>query len=130
MTTKDYYELSDMVCKEIEDIKRKGKLSGTDVEYLEKLTTIDKNIKKAIMFEDGGYSQGGDWRADMYGTYGNSYRGRDSMGRYVRDGGSSNGYNGYSREGDMVDKLTRMLGEAKDNRERDMLQDCIDKMRR
>lgn len=92
MSKKAMYELRNMLCDELDELARKGELGAGDLEIAHKLTDTIKNIDKIEMMEDDGYSErysrGGDWEADMRGTYGrgNSYRGRhrDSMGRYSR----------------------------------------------
>lgn len=100
-------KLMDYICTELEDLERKagkeGKLSMAEVEYLDKLVHIKKNILKTeTMWEESEYSEDG-------GSYasGSSYargRGRgakrDSMGRYSRgmsgEGGSSGRGGSYS----------------------------------
>lgn len=64
-----------MLCKEMEEILNKGKLTAGDLENLHKLSDTYKNILKIEMLdeEDDGYSERG--------------RKRDSMGRYSRDDG-------------------------------------------
>lgn len=76
---------------------------------------------------NGGFGWGGDWEADMRGTYarGSSHRGRkrDSMGRYSRDGR-------YSRHAspDMMDKLQTMMDNASTERERDAIRRLMNEM--
>lgn len=74
-----------MLCKEIDEIIGKGKLTAGDLETLHKLSDTVKNFLKIEMLEgeEGGYSERDDY----------SMR-RDSRGRYAREGG------GYSQEGD------------------------------
>ena len=102
---RDWHELKEMLCKELEEYSRKGKMSAGDLETIHKLTDTIKNIDKIEMLEeDGGYSQaggmqgggrgmnrgGGSYNDGGYGG-GNSYRRqrRDSRGRYSREGGYS-----------------------------------------
>lgn len=105
---RDWHELKEMLCKELEEYSRKGKMSAGDLETIHKLTDTIKNIDKIEMLEeDGGYSQaggmqggggrgmnrgGGSYNDGGYGG-GNSYRRqrRDSRGRYSREGGYSYG---------------------------------------
>lgn len=117
---RDWHELKEMLCKELEEYSRKGKMSAGDLETIHKLTDTIKNIDKIEMLEeDGGYSQaggmqgggrggrGGNTGGGSYGgggSYagggGNSYEGgnsyrrqrRDSRGRYSREGGGGGGY--------------------------------------
>lgn len=123
---KSMYELRDMLCKELEEITRKGELGAGDLEIAHKLTDTIKNIDKIEMMEDDGYSQrrysrGGDWEADMRGTYGrgNSYARRGThyvRGHYSRDG---------ARE-DMKHQLQEMLDNADDESIRKAIQRCMD----
>ena len=83
------YDLRDMLCKELDEITRKGELGAGDLDIVHKLTDTIKNIDKIEMLEDDGYSQrrysqAGDWEADMRGTYGkgSSYARRGT--HYVR----------------------------------------------
>lgn len=126
MGMKSMYDLRDMLCKELEEITRKGELGAGDLDIVHKLTDTIKNIDKIEMLEDDGYSQrrysrDGDWEADMRGTYGkgNSYARRGT--HYVR------GH--YSRDGardDMKRQLQEMLDNADDESIRKAIQRCMD----
>lgn len=131
-------KLMEYICEELEDLEKKaskeGKLSMAEVEYLDKLTHIKKNILKSeMMMEEGGYSEdegsyaGGGRSYAIGGSYargrGSNAR-RDSMGRYSSRGGSYAGGNsyasgssyesGYSREG-AKEELTMQLQELEQN---------------
>ena len=69
MGMKSMYNLRDMLCKELDEIARKGELGAGDLDIAHKLTDTIKNIDKIEMY-DGGYSRSGDWDADIRGTYG------------------------------------------------------------
>lgn len=133
------YELCDIVSKELEDATDKihkagGKLSGSDVEYVDKLTHTLKSIKTTIaMIEaDDGYSRDDGMDRGYSRTYypymrGGSYargRGRnakrDSMGRY-----SSMYYDGTD---DMVEKLHDLMDEAPDEKTKAEFKKFIAKM--
>lgn len=120
MSMNAMYEIRDMLCKELDEIARKGEMSAGDLEAVHKLTDTIKNIDKIEMYEDGGYSRGGDWEADMRGTYGrgNSYRGRkrDSMGRYSRADAHEH----------IRMQLEEMMRDADDDRTRDAIRRCMD----
>lgn len=65
-----------LLCKEMDEIIEKGKLTAGDLEMLHKLSDTHKNLLKIEMLEaedEDGYSERG--------------RRRDSMGRYSRDDG-------------------------------------------
>lgn len=112
--------LREMLCEELEEVSRKGEMSMGDLELLHKLTDTIKNIDKIEMLEEGGYSRGGDWSADIRGNYGrgSSYRGRhrDSMGRYSRTDARSH----------MKEQLENMMRSAEDERTRDALRRAMD----
>lgn len=138
----DLYELCETISKEIGDANDKiraagGKLSGADVEYIDKLTHTLKSIKSviAMMDEDGGYSGLDGMRTDGYrgGIRGGSYRGnggsyargrrRDARGRYIPE-------RGYSRENDeFVEQLEDMMDEAPNERVRSEIKRLIEKMK-
>lgn len=137
---KDMYELKEMLCKELEEYSRKGKMSAGDLETIHKLTDTIKNIDKIEKLEDGGYSHDGGWEArgryDRVGNMmpgGNSYDGgnsyrrqrRDSRGRYSRDGGFT--YDDGKSE--MIGELEDMMHNAKSEREREAIRHCLDVLR-
>lgn len=113
------YDLRDMLCKELDEIARKGDLGAGDLDIVNKLVGTIKNIDKITMYEDG-YSRGGDWSADIRGNYGHgsSYRGRhrDSMGRYSRTDAKAH----------MREQLNDMMRNADDDRVRDALRRAVD----
>lgn len=124
------YELKDKLCKELDEIARKGELGSGDLEIIHKLTDTIKNLDKIEMLEDGGYSQAGDWEADMRGTYGrgSSYRGRkrDSMGRYSREGrGGRGGYSRHDAKEAMMEQMEMLMDQAGSEREREAIRRCM-----
>ena len=127
------YELKDKLCKELDEIARKPEMGAGDLEIIHKLTDTIKNLDKIEMLEDGGYSQAGDWEADMRGTYGrgSSYRGRkrDSMGRYSSDGRMMRG--GYSRHDAkeaMMDQMEDLMAQAGSEKEREAIRRCMNQL--
>lgn len=121
MSMNAMYDLRDMLCKELDEIARKGDLGAGDLDIVNKLVGTIKNIDKITMYEDG-YSRGGDWSADIRGNYGrgSSYRGRhrDSMGRYSRTDAKEH----------MRAQLEDMMRNADDDRVRDALRRAVDAM--
>lgn len=134
------YDLREIVTRELDEINRKGELDENTLVCAYKLIDILKDIGE-IEGQEMGYSQ-----ATMYPYSmddGNSYRGgysnrysndgysmrqrRDSMGRY-----SNRPYRGgYSREGDngdMMEKLERMLRDAPSETERQVIQRIMNQM--
>lgn len=131
MSTKAFYDLKDMLCMEVDEIAKKQEMSAGDLDAVHKLTDTIKNIDKILMLEeDGGYSRGGDWEADMRGAYnrGASYRHRDSMGRYARNGDDYSRRRGYSRHEareEMMDQLEELMSTAQSDKERDAIRRCM-----
>lgn len=156
---KELYELCETIKEEIGEANEKikkagGKLSGSDVEYIDKLTHSLKSIKAVMaMMEDededeysgrmsyargrGGRSyRGGSYRYDdgmmMTGGEGGSYardgRGRGSNARRDSMGRYSSRMDGYSRHGDSVELLREAMEEAPDDRTRMEIQRLIEKM--
>lgn len=124
------HELKEKLCDELDEIARKGELGAGDLEIIHKLTDTIKNLDKIEMLEDGGYSQAGDWEADMRGTYGrgSSYRGRkrDSMGRYSRDGrGGRGGYSRHDAKEAMMEQMEMLMEQAGSEREREAIRRCM-----
>ena len=124
------YELKEKLCKELDEIARKPEMGAGDLEIIHKLTDTIKNLDKIEMLEDGGYSQAGDWEADMRGTYGrgSSYRGRkrDSMGRYSREGrGGRGGYSRNDAKEAMMEQMEMLMDQAGSEREREAIRRCM-----
>lgn len=113
----DLYELKETLCRKLEEYGRKGEVTASSLDVIDKLAHTVKNIGKVIEMDeesgDGGYSsrmpyaRGGYSRQQGGGRGGNnaSYargRGRnaqrDSMGR-------------YSGTGDSVSEMAMTLGE-------------------
>ena len=142
----EYIEkIKKMLCKELDEYAMKGKISGSDLDMIWKLTDTVKNLDKIEMLEDGdsydGYSEmreypymGGSSYAKGRGRYAK----RDRMGRYSSDIGSS--YDDYSERmdrrysrDDAKDHLMSKIGEAMENadpNEREILKDCMRKLER
>ena len=126
MGMKAMYDLRDMLCKELDEITRKGELGAGDLDIAYKLVGTVKNIDKIEMMEDDGgysrrYSRDGNWEADMRGNYGrdSSYARRGThyvRGHYSRDSGKDN----------MKRQLQEMLDEADDDTLRRAIHRCMD----
>lgn len=135
-------ELIEYCCNELDELKRKikkgGKLSMAETEYMDTLAHAKKNLMKGEEMSEEGYSgmmyprYYGDDRMDgrsyaddrSYGD-GRSYaRGRnarrDSMGRYSR---------GYSMANeDMMDELHELMEKAPDEMTKKEFRKFIDKI--
>lgn len=128
MSMKAMYELRDMLCKELDELVRKGELGAGDLEIAHKLTDTIKNLDKIERLEDDDgyssrYSRDGNWEADMRGTYGrgSSYARRGS--HYVR--GHYSRTDGMER---MREQLDRMMGDTDDERVKDALRRAVSMM--
>lgn len=134
MGTKSMYELREMLCKELDEITRKGELGAGDLDIAHKLTDTIKNIDKIRMMEDGGYANSGSWEADLRGNYGrDSAYARRGMhyvrGHYSRDGGDSYA-DGYSRHDspDMASELRELMSRTTDEHVRAVYRRALDEI--
>ena len=151
----EYIEkIKKMLCKELDEYAMKGKISGSDLDMIWKLTDTVKNLDKIEMLEDGdsynGYSEMREYPymgGSSYARGRGRYAKRDSMGRYSSEGGSYEGgssYDDYSEESSyrggrgysrsdakdhMMNKLGSMM-EGADPNEREILKDCMRKLER
>lgn len=143
MHMKDYEELKEMLCKELEEYANKDDMSAGDLEAIHKLTDTIKNIDKICMLEgDDGYSYGdGDWQArGMYsnrGGYnenGSSYANRRGShyvrGHYSRAdgrgmrGGRGRGYSRDDAKDYMIDQIDDMMEDTDNSKVREALERC------
>ena len=136
------HKLIEFICDELDDLERKaergGKLSMTEVQYMDTLAHAKKNLLKSEEMMDGGYSMDR-YSGDYSGEYSRGYserrgRGRnarrDSMGRYSRDRYSRDRYSrdGYSRDddysmdGDFESELEQLMEDAPNDQVRQKLQ--------
>ena len=131
------YELKEMLCKELEEYGSKGELSAGTLDIVDKLAHTIKNLDKIIevyeedegsYYDGGSYEEGGRSMArgrSYRGTYRGSYaRGRnarrDSRGRYSSEG--------YSRNGDIADRLRELMEDAPDEKTRQEIHKLVMKM--
>lgn len=136
----DLYKLKETLVKELEDYGKRGDLSKSALEDIDKLAHAAKNVGKVIELCEDEYS-----RADG-NSYRDSYRGGRSYdggmsnrysrdGYYYDDGGMSTrrgrAANGrfVSRDaGNMARQLREMMNQAEDEYTRSELQKLADKM--
>lgn len=147
----EYIEkIKKMLCKELDEYAMKGKISGSDLDMIWKLTDTVKNLDKIEMLEEGdsydGYSEMREYPymgGSSYARGRGRYAKRDRMGRYSSEGGSYDGgssYDDYSERmdrrysrDDAKDHLMSALGEAMedaDPKEREILKDAMRKIER
>lgn len=123
------HDIKKMICRELEDITRNGEMSPADLDVIDKGVDIVKDIVTidAMGQEYPGYS-GRPYYAydgeDMGGSYGRGrYAKRDARGRY------SNEYSmEYSR--DTEEDIRKMMDRTHDDREREVLRNVLEKMKR
>jgi len=127
-------DLTKLSEKLYEELAKYGEreLSLSSLDTIDKLAHAIKNIEK--IEETGGSSSRGSYRRSYDGEMSNRYRrsydsydgntasmrGRDSMGRYTRDGG-------YSRHG-IVDRLEELSEQTNDDRVKSELRKMISQM--
>ena len=132
------YELKDKLCKELDEIARKGELGAGDLEIVHKLTDTIKNLDKIEMLEDdGGYSQAGYRDGGSSYARGSSYANRGKhyvRGHYSRDGYSDEGRGGrgwYSRHDAkeaMMEQMEMLMDQAGSEREREAIRRCMSQL--
>ena len=139
----EYIEkIKKMLCKELDEYAMKGKISGSDLDMIWKLTDTVKNLDKIEMLEDGNSYDGYSEMREYPYIGGSSYargRGRcakrDSMGRYssdMDDDYSERMDRRYSMD-DAKDHLMSKIGEAMEGaspNEREILKDAMRKIER
>lgn len=153
---KTMHEMCETILRAMEEANDRirssgGHLSGSDIDYVDKLTHAMKSIKTAIAMaeaeDEGGYSgryvymprysgisdathmgpgTGSYADGSSYRSYAEDYSGRrDSMGRDTREGGYS--YHGSMRS--VIDEMRGLMGELPEDKRREV-QRFIDKMER
>lgn len=111
MSNKTYHELKEMLCRELEEITRKGELTAGSLDTVDKLTHSIKSIETIIAMNGGesemypGSYQGGN-QGGGASRRGRSYARRDNRGRYSR---------AYSRDDareEMIEDLRELMEDA------------------
>lgn len=142
----EYIEkIKKMLCKELDEYAMKGKISGSDLDMIWKLTDTVKNLDKIEMLEDGGSYDGYSEMREYPYMGGSSYargRGRyakrDSMGRYSSDDRMADDYSEarmdrrYSRDDakdHLMDKMGEMMTSANEE-QREILKEAMRKIER
>lgn len=127
---KEYYDIKEMLRKELKEYAHKSELSAGSLDVIHKLTDTIKNLDKIELLEAGEY-----YDEDSYDDGGSYARGRgrnakrDRMGRYSREG-EGGGYgrgNSYARGGD-YDRDDGMMY-ARDDGKEHVIRDVRDMMK-
>ena len=121
-----YEEIKEMLCKELEEIGRKGELTAGMLDTIDKLTHSIKSLDTIMAMDEYGdkYSHDGDYsrRDRAYGR--SSYAGRrgtvrrDAMGRYSRD----------EAKDEMIHELRELMSDAHDEKTRSEFHKFINKL--
>lgn len=117
--------LKHMLCRDMDEIARSGKLSGGSLEMLASATTALKNLYKIEMLEEEseGYS-GKHYVRGHYSREGDNY---------ARDGYSrESSYRGYSRDEAkdyIVHEVEEMMDRVHDPRDRETLKRVMQQMK-
>ena len=140
-----YYDVKEMLHKELEEIAKKGELSAGSLDTIDKLLNSIKHACKITMYEEyaeDGYSyadvdadmsdyayarasgrgRGSNARRDSMGRYSSA---RDGRGRYSRRGGYS--YDDGEKE-EKIEMLRGMMNEVSSEDERRALKQIIRRM--
>ncbi len=131
------HKLMEYVCDQLDELERKaekeGKLSMSEIEYLDKLAHIKKSLLSADeMWDQSEYSE-----ENRRGGGGNSYRGSYARRSYM-DGGSyarGRGRNArrdamgrYSGADEMVDELRDLMQSAPDTQTKQDIQRIVSRL--
>ena len=134
-------KIRDSLCTELDNIATK-KLTADGITMIDKITHSIKSIDTIMAMENANY--GGGYQGarypmppmqDMGGySYGRN-QDRDSMGRYTtRMGGNGYSQNGnyqgnyYGTSGDFHSKISEMMAQTNDPKEREVLQRLMNNM--
>ena len=120
------YDLKDMLCKELEDLVRKGDLSAGSLDVVDKLTHSIKSLVTIIAMEDGGYSND-NYDGNSYGynrNYsGRRYNNRDSMGRYT-----SRRYSRDEAKDEVIRHMEKLMNDMS-GKDREIVQDAVNQLK-
>ena len=138
--TKDLHEMCEILSRELSEANEKirqagGKMSGSDLDYIDKLTHALKSIKTTIAMMEA--DEGASGRMYPYyggsyndGSYNNgSYRGRSSYAR-GRMNARRDSMGRYSGDDNMVTELRELMQDAPDEQTRKEFERFIQKIER
>lgn len=145
------YEIKDMMEDELKKICKSGELTGSDLEEMDKMVDIIKDIETIVAMKSAEYGNEGGYSGNY--SYANanargyseawpympSYardangggysmaRGRDSMGRYTsRD----SNYSRHDSKDEVVEKLNELMMNARSDEEREKYRRAIEQLNR
>lgn len=121
------HKLKNMLYEELKKYEDGGELSVGSLDIVHKITDTIKNIYKIESLsghsERSDYSRDGDWMARGSYDDDSSYRHRDRMGRYSREGDRDHRYS--EAKDYMMTEIEEMMHNAKSPREREILKKCM-----
>lgn len=91
----ELYELKEMLCKKLEEYGRKGEITASTLDVIDKLAHATKNIGKIIEMHEEMEDSDGSYRGGSYARGRRSGRrgGANQYGSYAMGGGYSRGSN-------------------------------------
>ncbi len=127
------YELKQKLCEELEEYGQKRELSAGSLDIIDKLAHTIKNLDKILECyeEESGrsFDSGYSYRSNGRRGYSNGRSYSDGRtGMYSGDSGRNRiQYTGdyYSRGGEIIEKLRRLMEDAPDERTRQEIQSLI-----
>lgn len=128
MSMQTYHDLKDMLCRELDEITRKGELTAGSLDTVDKLTHSIKSIETIIAMneaqdgESGYYPHMGGYRS--YDGMRSGARRRDAMGRYSREY-RRNGYSRDDARDEMIADLKELMQNAPDEHTKKRFQGFI-----
>lgn len=119
---KNMEELKMLLCDELDNIANKGELTAGSLETIDKLTHSIKSLLAIMAMEGESYDDG-------YGGYGRmNYNGMRNGRSYARDARGRYSRRGYSRDGDIEDRLREIMEDVDDPKVKRELKKAIEKM--
>lgn len=109
-------ELKEMLCRELDEITKKGELSAGSLDAVDKLTHSIKSIETIMAMSD--YSNDGAYR----GSYRGSYAQDNGYSRYANRGSYRRG---YSRNEDLKNELREMQKSVQDPESQRMISEWM-----
>ena len=138
--TKDLHEMCEILSQELSEANEKirqagGKMSGSDLDYVDKLTHAIKSIKTTIAMMEADEGTSGRMYPYYVGSYNDgsynngSYRGRSSYAR-GRMNSRRDSMGRYSGDDNMVAELRELMQDAPDEQTRKEFERFIQKIER
>ena len=134
------YNICDMLEDEIKKIGKQENITGSDLDELDKMIDIIKDIKTIEAMEnvdfgrysgDYGYAYEVDFPVHMYA---NANRGRDSMGRYTSQNANRSpmrtDYSRHDEKEHLIEELREKMLDARTEEDREVYRRAIESLNR